>query len=96
MAVDILFDEANHRAVAKDGNEEIGQITFGVTKDGSAWNIDHTGVEKAYGGQGIARRLVDEVVKAARERDVKLSATCSYADRVFKDSDTYDDVLLKK
>lgn len=54
--------------------------------------IDHTIVDKDYGGQGIAGKLVDEVVNYARENNLKISSTCWYASKRLKD-EKYKDIL---
>ena len=54
--------------------------------------IDHTIVDKEYGGQGIAGKLVDEVVNYARENNLKISSTCWYASKRLKD-EKYKDIL---
>ena len=54
--------------------------------------IDHTIVDKEYGGQGIAGKLVDEVVNYARENNLKISSTCWYASKRLKD-EKYKDRL---
>lgn len=54
--------------------------------------IDHTIVDKEYGGQGIASKLVDEVVNYARENNLKISSTCWYASKRLKD-EKYKDIL---
>ncbi|MDQ0508435.1 Acetyltransferase (GNAT) family [Aedoeadaptatus ivorii] len=91
--MDIRFDESAHRAYALDGDKEIGESTYSPSE--KYWIIDHTEVDKAYGGQGIAKKLVDAVVDAARERGTKIMATCPYALKLFQSSDAYDDVLYK-
>ena len=39
----------------------------------------HTGVRPAYEGRGIARRLVEKVIDAARAKQVKIVPVCPYA-----------------
>lgn len=90
--VDIAFDAAGKRAVARDGEKEIGECTFSASD--RLWIIDHTQVDAAYGGQGIARRLVDAIVEEARRQGVRLTATCPYAVKVFKE-EKYQDIVLK-
>lgn len=89
--IDVRYEQERHRAAVYDGGKEIGECTFSVN-DG-VWTIDHTGVDGAYQGQGIARQLVDRVASAARQADVKLNATCSYARNVLERSTEYADLL---
>ena len=47
----------------------LGESTY--AKSDKVWIIDHTFVEKSYGGQGIAGRLVAKLVEEARKNDIK-------------------------
>lgn len=73
-----------------DDQTEIGELDY-VWRAPSVMNIHHTGVREAYGGRGLARRLVDTAVAFAREHGHRIAPTCSYAVRVLAD-DAYDDV----
>lgn len=88
---DITFERERRRAVARDEGKEIGESTFSTSE--KIWIIDHTFVDKAYGGQGIARRLVDAIVAEARQAGIKLTATCPYAAKLFKE-EQYRDVAF--
>ncbi len=46
--------------------------------DSSHVRIEHTLVDPALRGQGMARRLLDAAVAWARRNDTRLSASCSY------------------
>ena len=77
----IVFEEAERQAAAYDGDKMIGECQYNVDRTGK-WVIMHTGVRPEYNGRGIARRLVEKVIEAARERDVTIIPVCSYAQRV--------------
>ena len=47
----------------------------------------------AYGGQGIARRLIEEIIDAARREGRKIVPVCSYAAKMMQGKDEYRDVL---
>lgn len=47
-------------------------------------NIVHTEVSSLYQGQGIARKLVEKVIKNAKLYDRKIMANCSYAKRIIE------------
>jgi predicted GNAT family acetyltransferase len=87
--VEIKLEQEKNRAAAYDGDVNMGECTYTVS-DG-IWTIEHTFVDSAYKGQGIAKKLVDAVVEGARERGLKIIPVCSYAVRVFEDS-AYADV----
>ncbi len=78
--VTVSFDERGCRSVAYLGNERIGECDYEETGDG--WVIYHTEVDEAYGGQGIAKRLVYAILEQADKHKIKVVATCSYAHKV--------------
>ena len=63
--VAVVFEEAANRSAAYKEGELIGECEFSVSEQ--IWIIDHTGVRPAYGGQGIAKRLVEKVIEEARK-----------------------------
>ena len=84
--------EAEHcRSAAYDGERRVGVAEFDA-QDGR-WVITHTEVDPAYGGQGIARRLIEEVIAAARRDGAKIVPVCSYAEKMMRRTDEYADVL---
>ena len=89
--IEVRFEEDKNRSAIYDGNNEIGECTF--SKSDTIWIIDHTSVLPAYNGQGLARKLVDAVVDAARERGMKVAATCSYAVKVLKE-EQYKEIVI--
>lgn len=89
----IEFDEGNCRSVALDGGTVIGECDFTVS--GSIWTITHTGVDPAYGGKGIAKRLVNKIIKEARAGQMKIIPLCSYAQKMMTGKEEYTDVLAE-
>ena len=78
--IKILFEIEKKRAVAYDNYIEIGECDF--IENNGTWNIIHTGVNSKYKGQGIARKLVECVIKNAKEYNKKIIAECSYARKI--------------
>ena len=78
--IKILFEIEKKRAVVYDDNKEIGECDF--IENNGTWNIIHTGVNSKYQGQGIARKLVECVIKNAKEYNKKIIAECSYARKI--------------
>ena len=85
--VAVAFEEAANRSAAYKEGELIGVCEFSVSEQ--IWIIDHTGVRPAYGGQGIARRLVEKVIEEARARQIKILPLCSLEGKT-----EYQDVLV--
>ena len=76
----IQYEPSRNRSAAYDGDHEIGECCY--EPSGHVWTIYHTEVDPAYGGQGIAKKLVDSVKAAADEAGVDIISTCSYARKV--------------
>lgn len=90
MDVKLNLDQCESQAF--DGDEKVGYCQYQVKED-KLWDIQHTVVNKAYGGKGLAGKLLDAVVDYAKENEIKLIPTCSYAKRKFDENpDKYGDV----
>ena len=76
-SITVNFEEGEQRSAAYLDGKLIGECEFCVS-DG-VWTIMHTGVRPAYEGRGIARRLVEKVIDAARAKQVKIVPVCPYA-----------------
>lgn len=81
--IKIEFDIKNNRSVAYDDDVIIGMCEFINT--GDTWKIVHTEVNKSHQGQGIAKRLVEMVMKEAENNNKKIIAECSYALKKIKE-----------
>ena len=66
----IIFNKEEKEAQAIDDGKKIGFCQF-EESDGQ-WKITHTVVDKEYGGQGLAGKLLDEVVAASRKNNKKI------------------------
>lgn len=53
---------------------------------------NHTWVDDALRGQGIARQLLDVLVAFARKKNLKIVATCSYVELMFRRDKSLADV----
>ena len=78
--IKIKFEKEINKAVAYDSNTKIGECAF--IEEGKYWNIFHTEVSDLYKGQGIAKRLVEEIIKNEKKYNKELVADCSYAKRI--------------
>ena len=87
----ILFEREHSRSAAYDGASCIGYAV--IEERGGRWVIPHTEVDPAYGGQGIARCLIEEIIAAARREGRKIVPVCSYAEKMMQGKDEYRDVL---
>lgn len=57
--------------------------------------IDHTSVHDDYRHQGLAKKLVYEIVYYARENNLKIIPLCPFAKATFQKDDTLKDILKK-
>ena len=89
--ISIVFEEVLDRSAAYDRGRQIGECEFSPSE--KIWIISHTGVEPAYEGKGIARKLVLKVIEAARAKGVKILPVCSYAKKLMTGKEDFKDVL---
>lgn len=79
------------RFVLYDNDTFAGEITY-VWSGETKIIVDHTGVEKEFGGQGYGKLLVIKVVEFARKNKIKIIPVCPYAKKVIERDETLSDV----
>lgn len=77
--------------IEEDG-EWIAEMTYVRIGDNEI-TIDHTEVDPKLRGEGIAKDLLAEAVKFARENRLKIKATCPYAKIALYENADFKDVL---
>lgn len=82
--IEVKFDKNNNKSIAYDNNIKIGECDF-IEVD-ECWNITHTEVSNSYQGQGIARKLVTNIIENAKKYNKRLIAECSYAKKVIENN----------
>ncbi|KAB2494139.1 GNAT family N-acetyltransferase [Priestia endophytica] len=75
------------------GEEEGKKAELHFTIEGETIVVDHTFVSDELRGQGVAGKLLHQVVQMAREQNKKITPTCSYAKKKLQDTKEYHDVL---
>lgn len=74
-------------------NELIAEATF-TFKDNGEVDIEHTYVNPALRGQGIAGKMMEVVAAYLREKGLKATASCSYANSwLTKNKELYADII---
>lgn len=91
IAMQIVFEPEHFRSAAYDGETRVGVAEFDAQDE--RWVITHTEVDPAYGGQGIARKLIEALIEAARSDGAKIVPVCSYAEKMMRGKEEYTDVL---
>ena len=90
----IQHEEIEHNGaffIEQDG-KRVAELTYSRAND-SLVIIDHTEVDRSLEGQGVARSLVDDAVRWARETGTKVAATCPYASAQFAKDPSIRDVM---
>lgn len=80
--------------VALDGLVEAGKM-FYTNAGPDKMIIDHTEVDDSYRGQKVGQTMLDEVVRYARENDIKIIPLCPFAKSVFDKTEAIRDVLFR-
>lgn len=78
------------RFILLEDGKEAGKMTF--NRDGEdKIIIDHTLVDKEYGGKGYAKQLMNKAVAFARENEVKIVPECSFVEAMFEKDESIKD-----
>jgi predicted GNAT family acetyltransferase len=86
----------NERIYSVDENNELLAETTFVLKENGEMDITHTYVKPALRGQGVAGSIIEVVAKHFREKGLKTTASCTYANRwLSKRRDEYNDIISK-
>lgn len=67
-----------------DDGRKLAFVSF--AKEGDVLNIDKTMVDPSLKGQGIAKRLMEDILSFAMDNGLKLKATCSFAISYFENN----------
>ena len=81
--------------LGESDTENVAKITW-VSGGENIIVVNHTFVDPSLRGQNIAGKLLAEVIKMARDENLKIVPTCSYVVAKMTRTDEYNDVLLDK
>ena len=76
----------------EEEGERLAEMTY-VWAGAEKFIIDHTEVSDKLAGKGAGKQLVAKAVDFAREKGVKIMPLCPFANKVFKETPEYSDVL---
>lgn len=77
--------------IREDG-KRLAEMTY-VNAGETGFIIDHTEVDESLRGQKVGDKLLAEAVKYAREKGLKIFATCPFALRKLTNNPEYADVF---
>lgn len=83
----------NDRFVITDGSDELGFISY--VSNGDVLTVDHTEVSPQLEGQGMGKKLVEQVVQYARNEGKTIDPQCPFASAVIEKTPEFQDVLAK-
>ncbi|ENJ1120200.1 N-acetyltransferase [Listeria monocytogenes] len=90
------YENGENRIYAvNDEGVEVGEVTFVPTGE-DMFIIDHTGVDDAARGQGIAQELVKRAVEKAKSEGKKIVPLCPFAKAEFAKKPEYQEVQAAK
>lgn len=84
--------EENQIALYSDTGSLLAEITF-PNIDENTVDVNHTFVDASLRGQGIAGKLMQELVSDLEKKGLKAVPTCSYAQRWFEKHEEYAHLL---
>jgi predicted GNAT family acetyltransferase len=92
----ILHDEAGKRGafIAFYDDEQAGLISY-IRSNGDM-HLMHTEVEEKFRGRNVGKNILLEIVKHARENNMKIHPVCPFAISMFKRMEEIHDVLLNQ
>jgi predicted GNAT family acetyltransferase len=76
----------------EENGQRVAEMLYFHSKPGEI-TIYHTEVSATLAGKGVGRELVTAGVKYARENDLRIVPTCSYAKSVIDKTPEFQDVL---
>lgn len=77
---------------AIDGDKKPGEMTYTWAGDNKII-IDHTEVDEAYGGQGIGKKILVNILDWVRKDNIKVIPLCPFAKAQFEKNEDFRDVL---
>ncbi len=80
------------RFVIYENDLYAGEMTFTWAGE-ERFIIDHTGIDEAFGGKGLAKKLFLYAIEFARTESLKIIPLCPYVKAQFAKSKEFDDVL---
>ncbi len=94
MEITIKEQDSKGFAVAREDNKKAGVMTYSIAGENHII-IDHTEVEPEFKGKSVGKKLLYKIVEMAREKNIKITPLCPFANAMFKKFEDIQDVLKK-
>lgn len=90
----IILKEIDNKgfAMARDNNERAGMMTYSIAGEHHII-IDHTEVNVEFKGKSVGKQMLYKIVEMAREKNIKITPLCPFANAMFKKLSDIQDVL---
>lgn len=95
MDITLVERESKGFAMAKEDNKRVGLMTYSIAGEDHII-IDHTEVDPEFKGQNIGKQLLYKIVEMTREKNIKITPLCPFANAMFKKLIEIQDVLKNK
>lgn len=92
MEVTIKVRDNKGFAIANEGDKKAGMMTYSIAGENHII-IDHTEVDPEFKGKSVGKKLLYKIVEMAREKNIKITPLCPFANAMFKKLTDIKDVL---
>ncbi len=92
--MEIILKERDNKgfAMAREENKRAGMMTYSIAGTNHII-IDHTEVEPEFKGKSVGKQMLYKIVEMAREKNIKITPICPFANSMFKKLTDIQDVL---
>lgn len=92
MEITIKEIENKGFAIAKEDHKRAGIMTYSIAGENHII-IDHTEINPDFKGKSVGKQLLYKIVEMAREKNIKITPVCPFANAMFKKLTDIQDVL---
>lgn len=92
MEITIKEIESKGYTMAREDNKKAGMMTYSKAGENHII-IDHTEVNSDFKGKSVGKQMLYKIVEMAREKNMKITPLCPYANAMFKKLTDIQDVL---
>ncbi|WP_417201294.1 GNAT family N-acetyltransferase [Bizionia sp.] len=94
--MELIIKEQENKgfAMARENNKRAGLMTYSIAGEQHII-INHTEVDPEFQGKNIGKQLLYKIVEMAREKNIKITPLCPYANAQFKKLADIQDLLKK-